>query len=150
MLLSLQTRRHKVARGLTAEEVEKVLKEIQDVVKTKIANPKYVMDHPPIHEHAHLGFLKKARHPRYDPDFNKPVEHLHGDLARRFEEWLDSSEGVVTPQQCMDQLEKLLYETPVSFFGECIRKMPDMWDVIAKPVSEGGVDGGWAPTPVRK
>ena len=89
-------------------------------------------------------------HPRYGSDFNKTIEHLHADLHRRYSEWLDSDETMYTPEDHRQKLTALFYETPRSFYDKSVRSLPRMYDFIARTEAEGGGDGGYPPTWMRK
>lgn len=136
---------------MTATEFEAFLVELHAEVTKKIARPLYVIDHPSVHTVAKLpaGF-KLAKHPRYGSDFNKVVEHLHGDLHQRYCDWLDSDEAMYPPDGHRQKLTALFYETPRAFYDKAVQSLPRMYDHIAKSVAEGGSDGGYPPTWMRK
>ena len=123
---------------------------IDPCVKKVIADPIYIMDYTTPHTAAKLKGIKLGRHPALSPDFNKPVEHFHAELGRRFKEWLDSDEGEYTHKQYRKRLWGMAQSVPAEFFDKAVRSLPEMWRCIAKSTAEGGVDGGWPPAPLRK
>lgn len=145
------------AVGVTADEVEHILKTCHSVMWDKLVDPTYVLDKPRIHTAVRWSELGKGPHPiiaapqpARSPDFNRPVEHFHHSLKREFRELLITFPGPRT----LDGYWKLLYRA----FNSCYKKdsvmkdvlgLPKLWKCVASSDPKQGVAGSWPPAKYR-
>ena len=142
---------------MTADEVEQILKGIHSVMWDKLSDPTYVLDRPPIHTAVHWKELGKGPHPiiaapqpSRSPDFNRPVEHFHHSVKRRFRELLITFPG---PRDVWGYY-KLLYKAFTSCYKpdsvmRDVKKLPALWKCVASSEAEQGVAGDWPPAKFR-
>lgn len=115
-------------------------------------NERYLLswDNDKIHKGADLetvGIMPEDRLelPELSSDMHKVVEHRHAWLQMKMQQWLETQDDVkLTPQQCMDELERLFYHE--------LDKEEIMKDVKSlKATYQAVIDhkGGYIPAPVR-
>lgn len=145
------------AVGITADEVEAVLRGCHSCMWDKLVDPTYALDRPRIHTSVRWEELGQGPHPieaapqpRYSPDFNRPIEHFHSALKKRFSDLLITYTGPKT----VDGYFQLLWQA----FNSCWQPDSAMKDVLGlrelwlRVASEGpqqGAAGNWPPRRFR-
>lgn len=123
----------------------------------KLVDPTYVLDKPPVHTSVRWELLgqpahpcEPAPHPRYSPDFNRPIEHFHRAFKKRFADLLITHAGPKT----IEGYRPLLWQA----FNTCYRPhsvmkdvvgLPDLWRRVASEGAQQGSAGNWPPRRFR-
>jgi hypothetical protein len=141
----LQTKRQKVAHGMTSDEFEDCmwdLRQFMDQLSDEVELKR--------HEHWLLSIDSDAAHtgadldgrgiwpkdhrlylPPLSPDMHKVVEHVHGNLTRQHTHWRRSLfPNKPTPQQCIDKMEELFYKYPVDAIQKDVDSLLKTYDAI--------------------
>lgn len=145
------------AVGITADEVEAVLRGCHSCMWDKLVDPTYVLDKPRVHTSVRWAELGQGPHPieaapqpRYSPDFNRPIEHFHRALKKRFSDLLITHAG----PKSLDAYWQLLWQAFNSCYSQRaaekdIKGLPELWRWVASTDPQQGSAGDWPPRRLR-
>lgn len=124
-------------------------------IKLLLPDREYVLDKPNIHKAADFnkigtGEHRRAPQPSHGPDFNNPVEHAHSILQEAFQERLTILTEPRSPEFYQRLLRQVFKEVVTKeVVLKDVLKLQELYEIVSKPISEGGVAGGWPPAQYR-
>jgi hypothetical protein len=149
------------AKSITTKEFEDVMRHfaekaenVQDAFSSYFdgQGPFFAFDHATWHTAADLtpiGILEQHLHPVPvgSPDFQKPIEHCFGWLAKKFQDKLytTSVAELSTPAQYRQCVYSLFHSIPTMYIKKDIRSLKSLYNVVMTSRAHGGVDGDWPP-----
>lgn len=150
----MQTKAGAPAQRPTAQEFEQVLEAVLVKARAMCGAPFKKLwvcfDHEPKQEYSDWREIcsrynaARLPHPRYGPDFNKPVEHGHAIIATGFATACYRDPSVHRNIQYRQLVRKLATEHITQRSVEKdVESMFDMYRSIAAPVAKGGTGGSW-------
>jgi hypothetical protein len=86
--------------------------------------------------------------PAKSPDFQKVIEHVFGIMSNRFQDKLYSTDyeelhKAADYKRCVESM--FYHELTKNSVQKVGASLKDLYAVVMKPESEGGVAGGWPP-----
>jgi hypothetical protein len=158
----LQTKKDgKNAKSVTSKEFEAIMKHFMEKAETVAEvfsdyfegqEPLFAFDHASCHDAADLasiGLLEDQLHPVpvCSPDFQKPIEHVFGRLAKQFQNLLynKSMAELGTPAQYRNAVLSIFESMPTMHIKHDVKSLRNLYRVVKTPTAHGGVEGDWPP-----